>query len=140
EDVLLADRQLADAATGRLDGAPDAGAPGAPPAAADDLGFLARTIVAYLDPDGAEPAEAIAMRKRGLTLGKTRDGLVPVRGELLPEVAGQLRRIFDSLLSPKVSGRGPGDGELWATHSGESEHGLADSAGAVRFGGSGDGA
>ena len=32
-----------------------------------------------------------------------RDGLVPLRGSLLPEVAGQLRRIFDSLLNPKVT-------------------------------------
>jgi hypothetical protein len=60
---------------------------------------------AYLDPDGAEPAETRAMRKRGLTFGRRDgDGLVPVRGGLLPEVAAQLQLGFDSVLNPRVDG------------------------------------
>ncbi|MFB8145575.1 DUF222 domain-containing protein [Microbacterium sp. NPDC056003] len=70
---------------------------------ADELRLQASVWAMYLDPDGAEPREARALRKRGLTLGVCRDGLVPLRGSLLPEVAGQLRRIFDSLLNPKVT-------------------------------------
>jgi hypothetical protein len=52
----------------------------------------------------AEPREARAMRKRGFTLGVCRDGLHPVRGHVLPEVAAQLQRAFDSILNPKVDG------------------------------------
>ena len=58
----------------------------------------------YLDQDGAEPREARALRKRGFTLGVCRDGVVPIHGNMLAEVAGQLQRIFDSLLNPKVDG------------------------------------
>ena len=44
------------------------------------------------------------MRKRGFSLGLGRDGLIPVRGNLLPEVAAQFQRISDSLLNPKLDG------------------------------------
>jgi hypothetical protein len=44
------------------------------------------------------------MRVRGLTLGRAKDGVIPVRGRLLPEVAGQLQRLFDAYLNPKVDG------------------------------------
>jgi hypothetical protein len=37
-------------------------------------------------------------------VGLCRDGLVPIRGNALPEVAGQLRRLFDSILNPKGDG------------------------------------
>jgi hypothetical protein len=80
------------------------GADVAPPATPEDLRVLAQVIVTYLDPDGAEPAEEIAMRARGITLGRVKDGVIPIRGGLLPEVAGQLQRIFDAYLNPKVDG------------------------------------
>ncbi len=83
----------------------------------DDLNILSRVLVAYLDPDGAEPAEEIAMRGRFLSIGRVRDGIVPVRGGLLPEVAGQLSLLLDSVLNPRVEG--PDD--------------LAASLGGVRF-------
>jgi hypothetical protein len=35
-----------------------------------------------------------------VSLGLARNGLVPIRGALLPEVAAQLQRIFDALCSP----------------------------------------
>ncbi|WP_404434487.1 HNH endonuclease [Microbacterium lacus] len=76
----------------------------APPARWQDLRLLAQVLVAYLDPDGAEPMGARAMRKRGMTIGATRDGLVPLHGNVLPEVAAQLQRLFDSILNPKVDG------------------------------------
>jgi hypothetical protein len=65
---------------------------------------LSQVIVQYLDPDGAEPAEDIAMRARGIVLGRAKDGVIPIRGGLLPEVAGQLQRIWDAYLNPKVDG------------------------------------
>lgn len=94
--LLAADEELAAAACGR-------GADAAGPVSADGLGALAQVWAAYLDPDGAEPAEARAMRKRGLNLGRRdRDGLIPVWGGLLPEVAAQLRLGLDSVLNPRL--------------------------------------
>ena len=97
-NLLAADEELAAAACGE-----EADAAG--PASADELSALAQVWAAYLDPDGAEPTEVRAMRKRGLTFGRRdRDGLVPVRGGLLPEVAAQLQLGFDSVLNPRVDG------------------------------------
>ncbi|HEX5857537.1 MAG TPA: DUF222 domain-containing protein [Microbacterium sp.] len=94
---LAADAELAASARGE-------GVDAAPPACAEDLRAIAQVWAVYLDQDGAEPRQAAAMRKRGLALGAGRDGLVPIRGQLLPEVAAQLQRIFDSLLNPKLDG------------------------------------
>lgn len=94
--LLAADEELAAAASG---------ADAAGPASADELRALAQVWAACLDPDGAEPAETRAMRRRGLTFGRRDgDGLVPVRGGLLPEVAAQLQLGFDSVLNPRVDG------------------------------------
>lgn len=94
-EVAAADGELAAAARGE-------GADGAPAASADDLRDLARVWAVYLDADGAEPREEVAMRTRGVTLGRAHDGVVPVRGALLPEVAGQLVRLCDAQLNPKA--------------------------------------
>ena len=121
EDRLRADEILADFARGLLAvdddtavdtdadaDADDAGASSdadvAPPATPEDLRLRAQLIVAYLDPDGAEPAEDIAQRGRGVSLGRAKNGLIPLRGDLLPEVAGQLKRIWDAYLNPRVDG------------------------------------
>lgn len=103
EARIEADRQLADFARG-VDA--DAGADSVPSPSPlpEDLGILSRVLVAYLDPDGAEPDENIALRGRSFTIGCLRDGCVPVRGNLLPEVAGQLKLLIDSLLNPRVDG------------------------------------
>ncbi|MBB2975798.1 hypothetical protein FHX49_001365 [Microbacterium endophyticum] len=93
---LAADEELAASARGD-------GVDGAPHACADDLRGQATVWAMYLDQDGAEPREVVAMRKRGVTLGVARDGVVPLRGNLLAEVAGQLQQIFDSVLNPKVA-------------------------------------
>ncbi|WP_106815201.1 HNH endonuclease signature motif containing protein [Microbacterium timonense] len=99
--LLAADEELAAAACGT-------GPEAAGPASADELRALAQVWAAYLDPDGAEPVETRALRKRGLTLGRRDgDGLVPVRGNLLPEVAAQLRLGFDSVLNPRGEGAPP---------------------------------
>jgi hypothetical protein len=80
------------------------GEDGGPVPSADDLRLQAQVWAMYLDQDGAEPREARALRKRGFTLGACHDGLVPVRGHLLPEVAGQVQQLFDSILNPKGDG------------------------------------
>lgn len=99
-------------------------APEAPPATPEDLRVRAQLIVAYLDPDGAEPAEDIAQRGRGVQLGRAKNGLIPLRGDLLPEVAGQLQRIWNAYLSPKVDGP-----PLPGVHFRPSGEGAADARG-----------
>src|SRR5690606_19754500 len=98
---LAADQQLADLARGRAstDGAT---APQRPLPVPEALRTPSRVLVAYLDPDGAEPADEVATRTRGFSLGRERQGTVPVRGNLLPEVAAQLQLLFDSILNPRV--------------------------------------
>ena len=98
-DRLRADAELAAYARGCM-GDGEVG----PAATPEDLRLLSRVIVQYLDPDGAEPADDIAMRGRALTLGRAKDGTIPIHGRLLPEVAGQLQRLFDAYLNPKVDG------------------------------------
>jgi len=95
--VHAADGEIAATARGE-------GADAAPPASAEELRALATVWAMYLDQDGSEPREDRAMRKRGITVGPCRDGLHPVRGHVLPEVAGQLQRALDSVLNPKVDG------------------------------------
>ncbi|WP_438352871.1 DUF222 domain-containing protein [Microbacterium sp. CJ88] len=95
EEVRLADAVLAAEARGE-------GPDGAPPACADLLQVQARAWAAALDQDGAEPAEDRALRLRGLTFGSERDGGVPFRGVMLPEVYAQYRRIADAIGSPRV--------------------------------------
>ncbi|MDX2377682.1 HNH endonuclease [Microbacterium sp. LRZ72] len=120
--LMAADAALADAARGVRVGADggdagegeagegdaDAGDGGerGPAASVADLRTIAQMWAAAIDPDGAEPAEAVAMRKRGLTFGAGRDGVVPVRGALLAEVAAQLQRITDAVVNPRGSGAG----------------------------------
>lgn len=91
---LAAEGELASAARGE-------GVDGGPAPSVDDIRLQAQVWATYLDQDGAEPRAARAERKRGLSVGVCRDGLVPLRGNLLPEVAGQLHALFHSILNPK---------------------------------------
>ena len=95
ESLRVADAVLAAEASGT-------GPDGAPPVCADLLRVQAQAWAAALDQDGAEPKEEQAMRMRGVTLGVARDGVVPLRGVLLPEVAAQFQRICDAIGSPRV--------------------------------------
>ena len=95
--ILAADQEIAATARGE-------GADAAPPPCADELRAIAMVWAMYLDQDGPEPKEQRALRKRGITIGPCRDGLHPVRGNVLPEVAAQIQRAFDSVLNPKLDG------------------------------------
>lgn len=95
EHILTAEAELA--AIARGDGADQA-----PPACADELKTHAQIWATYLDQDGAEPRDELAMRKRGIRLGAARDGVIPISGALLPDVAGQFQRLCDSVMNPKV--------------------------------------
>ncbi|WP_159498406.1 DUF222 domain-containing protein [Microbacterium sp. 18062] len=72
----------------------------------DDVRMMAQTRALFLDPDGALPDEERAQRKRGIHLGRQRDGVVPFNGALLPEVAAQLQLLLDAYTNPKA-GEGP---------------------------------
>ena len=108
-DRLRADARLASLARGHeaadeadADAEGDADAELAPPASPEDLRVLAQVIVTYLDEDGAEPTDERAMRERFLTLGREKNGVVSLRGALLPDAAGQLQRLLDAYCSPRV--------------------------------------
>ncbi|KJL33300.1 HNH endonuclease signature motif containing protein [Microbacterium azadirachtae] len=75
------------------------GRPGPAPSTAE-LADYARALMLALDPDGAEPDDTAAERSRGFWIGKLRRGTHRVGGELLPEVAGQLQRLFDAVNNP----------------------------------------
>ena len=97
EHVQLADELLAEHARGE-------GPDGEPPASADLLRVHAQAWAAALDEDGAEPRDREAAFHRGLTLGRIRNGVVPVRGDLLPDVAAQLERIVVATSSSNARG------------------------------------
>lgn len=70
---------------------------------ADEVRVQAQGWAAFLDQDGTEPDER-AMRRRGVRLGRARDGLIPITGGLLPEIAAKLGRLFDAHLAPRSGG------------------------------------
>ncbi|PRB04318.1 HNH endonuclease signature motif containing protein [Microbacterium sp. MYb64] len=95
------DEILATMARG-LDLPDEAGRPGPAPST-DELANHAQALMLALDPDGAEPDDRKAERNRGFTIGRLRDGVRPVRGGLLPEVAGALERLFDAFNNPAAT-------------------------------------
>src|SRR5690606_26372942 len=110
--LLAADAVLARFARGLpLDGeTPESGDADLDPAPApttDELAGVTAHLIARLDPDGAEPRDRAGKRRRHFTIGRLRDGTVPVRGELLPEVAAQLQKLVNSLMNPKVDPEAP---------------------------------
>jgi 5-methylcytosine-specific restriction protein A len=73
-------------------------------ATADELRVQAQAWATFLDQDGPEPDDERAMRRRGFRLGRARDGLIAVTGDLMPEVAAGLQRLFDAHLAPRAGG------------------------------------
>ncbi|MFK4790908.1 DUF222 domain-containing protein [Microbacterium sp. ZW T5_56] len=69
---------------------------------ASDLHAMSQAVLMRIDPDGVEPAERVAMLKRGITLGAPIGGLVPIRGALLPETAAQLQLLLDAYNNPSA--------------------------------------
>ena len=81
-------------------------APGAEPTVPESAGLIevhALAWKAFIDPDGVEPDEKRAMANRAFRLGRVRDGLVPVSGGLLPEVAAKVQRLMDAYMSPRTA-------------------------------------
>lgn len=104
-DRWKADEILADVARGYVMSGDDRAVSDADPAPTpEDLKALAHEIAVRLDPDGSEPIEERAMRKRYLAIGRMRDGVYPLRGNLLPETYAQLQLLLDAQLNPKTDG------------------------------------
>jgi hypothetical protein len=101
--VAAAEAALVAAATGRDVDSAETTESGEPAAPADDVRIMAQTWALYLDPDGVLPDEHTAQRRRGVTFGRIRGGTIPVRGELLPEVAAQWKGLEDAYLNPRVA-------------------------------------
>ncbi|MGW8482033.1 DUF222 domain-containing protein [Microbacterium sp. NPDC055903] len=107
EDLLRVDAELALLAAGSdpesPGGADDHAATPHPKALPEELAVYAKVMIAYLDPDGPNPAsEEDAMQGRFLRVGPLKNGVHPVRGALLPEVAAQLALLQDSVLNPRT--------------------------------------
>ncbi|MGO1629739.1 MAG: DUF222 domain-containing protein [Microbacterium sp.] len=68
----------------------------APPATFREVKIMVDTWVAFLSRDGVESDAECAERLRGVNLGRERDGLVHIWGDLVPETAAALSRLFDA--------------------------------------------
>ncbi len=75
-----------------------------PAPTAQDLKALAEDLASMFDPDGEEPKDENARRKRGITIGRLKDGMHAIRGYLTPDAAAQLQLILDAILNPKGDG------------------------------------
>lgn len=82
--LLLADAALGEAARGVARDAVTDAVESGPHASASELRVLAQVWASVLDQDGAEPVEASAMRRRGLTVGPVHNGLARVSVQLKP--------------------------------------------------------
>lgn len=107
-DLALADAVLARAATGRdVDAIDDADGSGdgverGPSLTPEELTALVAHLLLRLDPDGADPDDGTGDRTRSFSIGRLRNGTVPVQGRLLPEAAAALQRLFDAYNNPRV--------------------------------------
>ncbi|WP_166785640.1 MULTISPECIES: HNH endonuclease signature motif containing protein [Cryobacterium] len=93
DSVQAAESELVASATGTNGASPV-------PASADEIRWQGSVWKAVLAPDGSRPDDH-AVAARGFRLGREREGVVPVSGLLMPEIAGKLHRLFDAYLSPK---------------------------------------
>ncbi len=70
------------------------------PVMCDTLRDVALRMATELDVTGADDEEERAMTGRALRIGVKRNGLVPVSGQLMPEVAGWLAVHLDAINNP----------------------------------------
>lgn len=99
DDLQAAEEALVGAASYSPDGETSVG--GA--VHADQLRVMCNVWHEALDPDGAEPNEEEILRRRAVNLSAERRGLVSISGQLLPEVAATLARLFDAIGNPRAS-------------------------------------
>ncbi len=73
------------------------------PCTADDTRIQTEVWKARLDQDGRIPIEERTLRLRSLNIGRERDGLVPVRGALVPDVAAKFTALVNAFTSPRTA-------------------------------------
>jgi hypothetical protein len=66
---------------------------------------LAIVVRDRLDPDGVLPREQETKLRRGVQLGRERNGIVPIRGGLAPTTAALLKSVFDEANAPGTQPR-----------------------------------
>lgn len=107
ELVHSAESEIVAAATGT--------APESPfPCTADDTRIQTDVWKVRLDQDGRIPVEERALRMRSVTLGRERDGLVWLRGALIPDVAAKFTALVNAYTSPRTAPAFLNDEELAA--------------------------
>ncbi|MBC9926470.1 MULTISPECIES: HNH endonuclease signature motif containing protein [unclassified Leucobacter] len=99
EDVSHAEQCLVAAACGTT---PPGGQAAVSAAHADDIRTMCRPWVAVLDQDGPEPRFDQQQMHRFISFGHEKNGLVPIRGAVAPEVAALVGRMFDAINSPRT--------------------------------------
>ncbi|MEO7349579.1 MAG: DUF222 domain-containing protein [Terrimesophilobacter sp.] len=96
ESVRTAEYELVAAATGT--------APESPyPCTADDTRIQTDVWKVRLDQDGRIPIEERALRTRSFSLGRERDGLVWMRGAIIPDVAAKFIALVNAHTSPRTA-------------------------------------
>ena len=73
------------------------------PCTADDTRIHTDVWKVHLDQDGRMPVEERALRMRSFSLGRERDGLVWVRGALIPDVAAKFTALVSAYTSPRTA-------------------------------------
>jgi Domain of unknown function DUF222. len=96
EAVQAAEYELVAAATGA---GPDAPVP----CTAEETRVQTEVWKVRLDQDGRLPIEERALRMRSFRLGREQEGLIPVRGGLLPDVAAKFLTLVDAYTSPRTA-------------------------------------
>lgn len=94
--IQAAEYELVSAATGMSPESPF-------PCTADETRVQTEVWKVRLDQDGRMPIEERVMRMRSISLGRERDGLVPMRGALLPDVAAKFVTLVDAYTSPRTA-------------------------------------
>ena len=97
DDLAAAEAELVQAAVGEA---------GALPCTIYELRIMAQTWALFLDPDGTLPDED-SERLRTFRLGRERNSLFPVHGNVTADVAATLQRLLDAHLNPRVQDRTP---------------------------------
>lgn len=96
EAVQAAEYELVAAATGTSPDSPV-------PCTAEETRVQTEVWKVRLNQDGRLPVEERALRMRSLRLGREQDGLIPVRGGLLPDVAAKFITLVDAYTSPRTA-------------------------------------
>ncbi|MGO1255046.1 DUF222 domain-containing protein [Microbacterium gubbeenense] len=97
DEKRTAEREIIGATVAGLTGAESASeCDDALPSTFDEYRTVAQVWIEFLTRDGVEPDDDWQARRRGFSLGRARNGLVPVRGDLIPEVAAGIQRLFDA--------------------------------------------